>query len=427
MDQNHGRDGPSLVGQRMKDDTASHRRSKNVEEENGVHRTEATVGGDNCSPLVPTKTLTSPTSTALSTVVQRKLAKKSIKNGQRNTDHGRGHGRNLDKGENIKLKKVSNRNMKPRKPLRETLTKTAQILKPILADVVFFCFVKFKALAKTLFWSIILLFPKKERFSFLLPLFCIVVDFSYLTVCLTFQGIGKVVYMMLLMHKLALVEMLESDSAALCYALTWTYPGIAVTVMKKVSCLPYGSSFVGWYIIVRWMCRPISMRETFLNRLKAQEMRRNAMNLVKGLAKGGDNNVKSMREVAHLMKISAEKEDIEETERVKVANQLLSICRKLIPVMLLLEGTTNIQGVIMSMSRCERIFFGYVCAVARSGYIFSPLIWLSFTFQLLLVLCCPSTVLCGHILFLLGLTSIRLTHYTSSVEDFKAKLRNRST
>ena len=166
-------------------------------------------------------------------------------------------------------------------------------------------------------------------------------------------------YMMLLMHKLALVEMLESDSAALCYAPTWTYPGIAVTVMKKVSCLPYGSSFAEWCIIVRWMCRPISMRETFLNRLKAQEMRRNTMNLVKGLAKGGDNNVKSMREVAHLMKISAEKEDIKETERVKVANQLLSICRKLIPVMLLLEGTTNGQGVIMSMSRYEGKVMGW--------------------------------------------------------------------
>jgi len=169
------------------------------------------------------------------------------------------------------------------------------------------------------------------------------------------------------------------------------------------------------------------MGEIFLNRLKVQERRKNAMNLMKGVAKGGDNSIKSMREVARMMKEAAEKDDIQETERVKVANQLLSICRKLIPVMLLLEGTTNGQGVIMSMTRCERIFLGYACAVARSGYIFSPLIWLSFTFQLLFVLCCPSTVVCGHILFLLGLTSIRLTHYTSSVEDFKAKLRNRTT
>jgi len=427
-DEIHGDDGQA--GHRKKDDSSNVRVSKTIKAENIVRRTDTTVsadgGGDHSGPSVPTTTLLS--STATSTIVQRKPHKKSVnKSGSRYTDHNsRVHGRSSDKAEHAKLKKASIRNMKRRELIQETLAKVAHALKPILLDLLHFCFVKSKSLGKALFWSIILLFPKKERFWFLLPLFCIIVDFSYLTVCLTFQGIGKFVYLMLLMHKLALVEMLESDSAALCYALTCTYPGIAVTVMTKISYLPYGSSFVGWYIIVRWMCRPISMRETFLNRLKVQERRRNAMNLMKVVAKGGDNSVKSMREVARIMKEAAEKDDIQETERVKVANQLLSICRKLIPVMLLLEGTTNGQGVIMSMSRCERIFLGYACAVARSGYIFSPLIWLSFTFQLLFVLCCPSTVVCGHILFLLGLTSIRLTHYTSSVEDFKAKLRNRT-
>jgi len=426
IDESHVDDGQSA--ERKQDDPSDLRVTKTVKAGNSAHKADKAVsGGGNSSPPIPITTLLSSTATSTSTVVQRKLTKKSIKSGQRHTDHSRMHGRGSDKGDHAKLKKSNNRNMKPREPLQETLIKVVQTLKPILLEFLHFCFVKSKSIAKALFWSIILMFPKKERFWFLLPLFCIIVDFSYLTVCLTFQGIGKFVYLMLLMHKLALVEMLESDSAALCYALTCTYPGIAVTVMKKIPYLPYGSSFVGWYIIVRWMCRPISMGETFLNRLKVQERRKNAMNLMKGVAKGGDNSIKSMREVARMMKEAAEKDDIQETERVKVANQLLSICRKLIPVMLLLEGTTNGQGVIMSMTRCERIFLGYACAVARSGYIFSPLIWLSFTFQLLFVLCCPSTVVCGHILFLLGLTSIRLTHYTSSVEDFKAKLRNRTT
>merc|ERR1712038_760888 len=107
-----------------------------------------------------------------------------------------------------------------------------------------------------------------------------------------------------------------------------------------------------------------------------------------------------------------------------MANQLLGILRKVTVLILLLEGAILGQGLIMSMNRSERILLGFGCAVIRSGYLFSPLVWLGWTGQLLIICFFPSTVVVGHFLFLIGLSSIRLSHYAASLEDLKYRKKN---
>ena len=158
------------------------------------------------------------------------------------------------------------------------------------------------------------------------------------------------------------------------------------------------------------------MKNTFLNRIKDEDRRRLVYHTIKSKK---DKKKFSIRDIARFMMKTKKKEKYEDTERVTMANQILLIFRKITPLILMIEVNVRRQGFLMSMSRTERILFSYGVSVIRSGYLFSPLIWMSWTLQLTVIMFAPSSGIWAYFLSVVGLSAIRLSHYTASVEDME--------
>ncbi len=262
-------------------------------------------------------------------------------------------------------------------------------------------------------------FPKKERFWFFLPAICVIVDFTFLAFAIIAKVVGQIIYALLMVHKLALLELMESDSAAMCYTVLYFYPNLVTAVKASIPNQNYWPVFVRWLVIDRWLCRSITMKDTYLYRLKKRDRRESEMNIVKLHLITGEHLIGSLKDaVGHILRIS-EQDEPEESERVTMANHILQILRKMTPLILMLEVNIRREGFMVLMTSTERILFGYGFAVLRSGYLFSPFIWISWTIQLTIIMFVVPSPTWSYFTFLIGLVSIRLSHYTAALEDLE--------
>jgi len=120
--------------------------------------------------------------------------------------------------------------------------------------------------------------------------------------------------------------------------------------------------------------------------------------------------------VDHVIK-TAKEEDPRESDRIKMANHILLILRRATPLIMILDSHIHREGFLVLMTNTERILFGYGLAVLRTGYLFSPLIWISWTVQLTIIMFVDSNAAWSYFIFIMGLVSIRLSHYAAAVED----------
>lgn len=308
----------------------------------------------------------------------------------------------------------------PREPLTAIIMRHIRSFIPIAISAFLFG-TKFMAKASkgALSYSISL-FPKKERFWFIFPICCISIDIFFLILSGLCKLCGHFLYCMVLVHKLAVIELMESDYVTLCYSTIFFYPKLVDAFKASFTYQDYWPVLVRWIILNQWFCRPITMKDTFLYKLKKQhEKDSGAMDVMKRSLIGGDHVAKSFKNtVDHIVRKSKE-DELEESERVIMANQILSIIRKAIPLILILDMNIHKDGFLVLMTNTERILFGYGFAVLRSGYLFSPLIWISWTIQLTIIMFAYPNTSWSYSLFLMGLVSIRLSHFSCAVEDLE--------
>lgn len=349
----------------------------------------------------PTWTSSIATTTAVSskaTTVHRRAGKKSQRHrGDSRQEAYSKKGTNKQRAEYV-----------PREPLSEQFVMILRRLRPILVRCASIAVTLSSSLATKVVKTIISFCPQKERFWFIIPMLCIGMDLFFLAACIICSIIGKLVYITFLLHKLAILELLEFDSATISYSLICFYP-IIINASKDFFPLEeYWTVFFRWFVIDRLLCRPILMKNTYLNRIRHEHRKKLGLTTERGFSL-------STRSIARL--ILRLRRKIEETERVSMANQILLILRKIIPLILMIELNVSRQGFLMSMSITERILLSYGFAVIRSGYLFSPLIWMAWTMQLTTIMFAPSSRFWAYCLLSVGLSAIRLSHYTASMED----------
>jgi len=343
-----------------------------------------------------------------------------------NQHHHRNHHSNKKHTKQHQSSSSNNNNPKPpSEPFIDKYRRWMTIIKPRIITLSTFILTSTISLSNSLVKSLVSFFPKKERFWFIIPLFCICLDLSFLSISILCSMTGRFVYIVSLMHKLALLELLEVDSASICYTLVCFYPGIIVAFNESMPFEEYWTVFFRWFAVDRWLCRPIKMEETFMNRLKKEEeeKRKKLENMshtkTNNLSGKGKTNRNDRSIMAMVKSILRKKKKIEESERVSMANHILFILRKITPLILIIEVNVRREGFLMSMSKTERLLLAYGFAVIRSGYLFSPLIWMSWTLQLTIIMFAPASRFWAYLLTLVGLSAIRLSHYTSSIEDME--------
>lgn len=309
--------------------------------------------------------------------------------------------------------------MKPREPLTDVLSKWCSNFLPSTisaAELLFqFSMISAKGVMKTcVSW-----FPKKERFWFLLPFCCITVDFFFLSCAMICKAVGQIIYVLLMAHKLAIIELMESEYAAICYSVIFFYPEIVKAAKVSITYQDYWPVFVRWVAIDRWFCRPITMKETYLYRLRSEDKEGNTSEIVKRSIISGNHMFRSLKAAVDLIVRKAKEDEPEESERATMANHILIILRKVTPLILMLEVNIQQEGFLVLMTSTERVLFGYGFAVLRSGYLFSPLIWISWTIQLTIIMFVQPNAAWSYFIFIMGLVSIRLSHYSAAVEDLE--------
>ena len=327
-----------------------------------------------------------------------------------------------DKNQGSVEERRSHREAKPREPFSVIMRRFANTYLPTFQNVSqslgSFTNISSKTM-KFAMKALIALFPRKERFWFLLPAFCVIIDFCFLASAMVCKALGQLIYAMVLVHKLALLELMESDSAAICYTVIYFYPNIVSISNDTIPYQDYWPVFLRWLAVDRWLCRPISMKDTYLYRLKKCEQRETEMNIVKLHLVTGSTVLTSITDaVSHILRLKANVKP-EDSERVTMANHILLILRKMTPLILMLEVNIRREGFLVLMTSTERILFGYGFAVLRSGYLFSPLIWISWTVQLTIIMFVLPSSTWSYFIFVIGLVSIRLSHYTAAVEDLE--------
>mmetsp|Transcript_6293 Transcript_6293/g.11889 ORF Transcript_6293/g.11889 Transcript_6293/m.11889 type:complete len:1097 (-) Transcript_6293:184-3474(-) len=260
-------------------------------------------------------------------------------------------------------------------------------------------------------------FPNKERFWFLFPMCCVSIDLFFLSCAILFKTCGLVVYLLLMTHKLALMELVESDYTAICYSVIFFYPNIVKTIKFTTNQQYYWYIFARWLAIDRFFCRPITVKDTYLHNVKKLGRNESAMNVMKHSLKEGNRILPSFKAaVDHIIRV-AKTQKLEESERIKMANHILLILRRATPLIMILESQIHRSGFLVLLTNTERILFGYGLAVLRTGYLFSPLIWISWTIQLTIIMFTNSSSAWCYFILMLGLVSIRLSHYSAAVED----------
>lgn len=358
-------------------------------------------------------------SSSKATTVHRRPGKKAHNNKNQYHQHQQRDekGSRTDNYNGNKKNSSKQRNEPPKEPVWDQIVEKLRALRPIVIDCAHIIADYSSSLTTKLLKWIASFCPQRERFWFFVPLFCITLDMSFLAASMITALIGKLMYICLLMHKLAFLEMLEFDSASLCYTLICLYPIIVTFAKESFTFEEYWTVFIRWFAVDRLLCRPIRMKDTFLNRIKDEERQRLIVNTF-GARKAKRKSI-TMKDVARLIIKFRSKEDAEETERVTMANHILLILRKITPLVLMIEVNVRRQGFLMSMSKTERILLSYGFAVIRSGYLFSPLIWMSWTLQLTVIMFAPASRFWAYLLMLVGLSAIRLSHYTASIEDLE--------
>jgi hypothetical protein len=205
----------------------------------------------------------------------------------------------------------------------------------------------------------------------------------------------------------------------MCYSITSSFPILAGHILRLFPSLPSGSILVLWYTIVRVLLSPMDIGQTFLARVSIDSESRFAQ--IKRMS-SRDQGIFASTVTLNLLESSKENDvKMEESERLHLTNQFLSTLRYMIPLFVLVECLSTGYGFIVGMSLSERILLGFGLSVIKMGYIFVPVIFISWTLQLLLILLFPNRTWQMYSLLLVGFSTIRLSHHASASEDMKIK------
>lgn len=352
-------------------------------------------------------TTTEPSSTA-ETILHSPVKKDTLSK-SRNEKH---HKRTTER-------KTQTTSLKPREPWLEIISKWIAEVFPIILGFLHSLVPVMNSTIRSVTDTCKAWIPKKEKFWFLFPICCVSLDLFFLSSAVICKSCGQLVYLFVMTHKLALMELVENDHTAVCYSLIFFYPMIMKTIRTTTNYHHYWYIFARWVAIDRFFCRPITLKDTYLYNIKKKADRnKSAMGVMKNSLIKGNRFLPSLKAaVDHVIKVSKEEEKTEESERLKMANHILLILRRATPFIMLLESHIHRDGFLILMTNTERILFGYGLAVLRSGYLFSPLIWISWTVQLTIIMFVDANTAWSYFTLILGLVSIRLSHYSAAVED----------
>lgn len=101
----------------------------------------------------------------------------------------------------------------------------------------------------------------------------------------------------------------------------------------------------------------------------------------------------------------------------EVCETVLMICRWSLPLMFIMGGISGENFCLMNLSNSGRLIVAYFFYLLQSKLILSPISWISWSIQILFDAYCPSGIMKDLMVFVAGLSTIRLARFLETTEE----------
>jgi len=244
-----------------------------------------------------------------------------------------------------------------------------------------------------------------------------------------YNSLKAIFFFVVLLHKLALKEVVNNQVGFFCYTFCTSYRSI-MSFLSEYWITPHWFPQFFWICVVGAFCTRPKLSTGEERKRTHQRLKRNreAEQILMKIVRGGKSGAKARKEAAKLSLRAFSDLDLDtytagttnEKENspacfLTCSSLSFEIVRILLLVLWALETATDAnQGIIMELTGSEQVLVGFTLASIKLGYICSPIVWISWSIQVLIVTFWPSNFVLEHFLLLMGLATL---HLISKVAD----------
>lgn len=196
--------------------------------------------------------------------------------------------------------------------------------------------------------------------------------------------------------KYSLIEAVEEVNVAICYVVFYFMPRFCSLLMEHVN-LPHWTPHLLTTVAVFSLC----------NQIKPGPLQEESASIFQRAEQSTDDRAKDSSQ-------SLTSQDPVETETPRderACKTILQILRYVLPAFFLADGFSSKFGTIMGVSGASRLTTAFMMSLVRKNMVSSPIGWISWAVQVLVATYYPSSSLLDQVVFVVGLSSIRLIRY----------------
>jgi hypothetical protein len=208
--------------------------------------------------------------------------------------------------------------------------------------------------------------------------------------------------------KSSLIEAVEEVSVTICYMVFYFMPRFCSLIMQHVN-LPHWTPHLLTTVAVFSLC----------NQIKPGPLQEESASIFQRAEQSTDDQAKDSSQ-------SLTSQDPAETETPRderACKTILQILRYVLPAFFLADGLSSKFGTIMGVSGASRLTTAFMMSLVRKNIVSSPIGWISWAVQVLVATYYSSSSLLDQVVFVVGLSSIRLIRY---LEVQRANVKSQS-
>jgi hypothetical protein len=196
--------------------------------------------------------------------------------------------------------------------------------------------------------------------------------------------------------KYSLIEAVEEVNVTICYMIFYFMPRFCLLLMEHVN-LPHWTPHLLTTVAVFSLC----------NQIKPGPLQEESASIFQRAEQSTDDQAKDSTQ-------SLASQDPAETETPRderACKTILQILRYVLPAFFLADGFSSNFGTIMGVSGASRLTTAFMMSLVRKNMVSSPIGWISWAVQVLAATYYRSSSLLDQVVFVVGLSSIRLIRY----------------
>ena len=220
--------------------------------------------------------------------------------------------------------------------------------------------------------------------------------------------------------KFGLIEAIEEFSGVTsCYIVFYLMPRICVTLMDYIN-LPHWTPHTVTWVAIFSLCHQVetgTLHETSNYTLSSLISKRSIdSSEIRGTTSNNElaaesSSTKTSTQQSPPPLPRQQDDELSRAQDKQICFLLLKILKTILPVLYMVEGFSSEFGTMIGASSTNRLTTAFVLSILRKSLLSSPIGWVSWALQVLLVAYYSSSIFLDIFILLIGLSSIRLIRF----------------